>query len=146
MYRMTPVVSAVLMLSVSPALADVGVEVDCPSSVSVNAPLDIAVHLDNDGAQVDVRTIVSLAGNTDDRLGMAGVFGPFVGKTVVGDNPVTIPAFGSADQTIEVVSRVDSSLAGTVAGVIVVVESDDGSDTDTTVAHCLVEVEGRGNR
>lgn len=115
-------------------------KVICPTTVTVGTPLDVTVEVANEGPTpiTITRSAVVLSGNPVGSLGGTGVWGPFPRNKTV-----NVPAYGSKQFTLRIVSSVPTSLKGKIAGAGVTILSDDPSEPNRPQSGggCLVIVQ-----
>jgi len=114
-------------------------KVICPETVTAGTALDVSVTVRNDGsAPITItRFAVALSGNPVNSLAGTGVWGPFPKNKTV-----NIPAYGSKQFTLRIISSVPTSLKGKIAGAGVTILSDDPSEPNRPQSGggCLVQV------
>lgn len=115
-------------------------KVICPTTVTVGTPLDVTVEVANEGPTpiTITRSAVVLSGNPVGSLGGTGLWGPFPRNKTV-----NVPAYGSKQFTLRIVSSVPTSLKGKIAGAGVTILSDDPSEPNRPQSGggCLVIVQ-----
>jgi hypothetical protein len=121
-------------------LKDLKIEnVICPETVAAGTSLDVTVKVNNEGpAQITItRFGVALSGNPVNSLGGTGMWGPFPRTKTV-----TVPAYGSKQFTLRILSSVPTSLKGKMAAAGVTILSDDPSEPNRPQSGggCLVQV------
>jgi hypothetical protein len=121
-------------------LKDLKIEnVICPETVIAGTALDVTVGVNNKGpAPITItRFAAVLSGNPVNSLGGTGIWGPFPRN-----KSVTVPAYGSKQFTLRIVSSVPTSLKGKIAVAGVTILSDDPSEPNRPQSGggCLVQV------
>lgn len=139
-----------LFTSVStPAWAkEINASAVCPAQVTSGNQIQVDLRIENGTTSVlDARVLTSIVGNSGDNLAGIGVFGPRVAVSSVtlpaGTIDVYFPEASVTNRIFDAVPAVPSSLAGTVATLLVVVEVREAGEKSSVadVAQCLVEVQ-----
>lgn len=151
--RILVVVLTLLFFTTSAAEArdKFGIDVDCPSNISVGQNVPATITLESFECFVTTaRIITSVVGNSSDTFGGIGVFGPVVANPMV-SVPAAVdsnPPFcffpnqtGTTSFPILSVPTIDASLAGTVTSVIFAAEFSTGAGTKVVLDACLVQVD-----
>jgi len=138
-----------LTVTTSARAGDLSASVSCPAQATSGSQLEVQLEIQNgEDEALDARILSSFVGNSGDNLAGIGVFGPSVAVQSVMLPAATPsgPYYSEPSVTnimFNAAPSVPSSLAGTVATLLIVVETSklDGSRSVGDVTECLVEVQ-----
>ena len=149
-----PFLAMLLLSSVATSARanEINASATCPAQATSGSQIEVQLAIENsETSELNARVLSSIVGNSGDNLAGIGVFGPRVAVP-----SVTLPAGTAGDDVyyyyvepsvtnlvFNAAPAVPSSLAGTVATLLIVVEvrESGGKSSVGDVTECLVEVQ-----